>query len=238
VVGAVVAALAVGWGITRLTGGGPDLGVALVDGQGLASCLSQASEPIENWKVRPGPAGEVTSAGTLTIAYVRTTWGARDGDVEPSDASVRVFPTEAGADEFASRFGSVGTDEGGTGYGVDQWNNVVMRRYDGDYRPSPPEPVTDLLYGCMEKAAVFAPSHHGGFEDCDDPGRAHIDDLTVSGESCEEASDLLSRAYSGRGFFCDSLSPEFACVVENICCTLSADYVGNGDIEIVYENSF
>jgi hypothetical protein len=204
--------------IFRVLGGGPDLDGSLVDGRSLESCLTKAPSPGAGWKVRSGPSHDLRSTNAPSTAEI---------DVR-SYGELSVYPSEASADEMDSRVSFDGENYAGDAPHAKHWGNVLVTDYAGR---SPSAEAEDVVHDCVEQSATITPQGGGGFEDC---GHARqLEKLSVRGESCDEAigflqaNDFRLRGLCGKG-------GRFVCLSEYLCCMLSAEYKGNGEVEFVF----
>jgi hypothetical protein len=155
----------------------------------------------------------------------------------PSSAEVQirpygtltVYPNELVADDLRSRVTFEGGDYAGDRPEAEQWANVLMTGYEGGELSGDERTAID---DCIEEAATDAADAPAGtFEDCGD--RARVERLSVRGISCGRAAGLLDP--KGRLGRCTENGGDYTCLSEYLCCMLSAQYMGNGEAEIIFD---
>jgi hypothetical protein len=198
---------------------GPDLGHKLVDGRAFASCLETAPGHVSEWHASIERNRVAPSGAAPTSAHIQ---------MRPY-GTITVYPTQLAADELHSRVTFNGEDYAGDRPEAEQWGNVLMTGYGaGELNRS----ERDEIYACVEQAATIPPpAVTGSFEDCGD--RSRVQRLSVRGISCGRAAALLND--KGRLERCREHGGNYTCLSEYLCCMLSAQYMGNGGEEIVYE---
>lgn len=228
---AAIAALAAAvWAVARAIDNDPDLDGRLVDAATLEDCLRESPAPAENWRVG-------VDEGPDEIGL---SWGSRDGEPDRSSAGILVLPTEGGAEEMESLLRG-DSNETVTSQEWERWGNVLRRQGNGDTSPEPTDAVADLLRDCAESAASREASADGDFSECDVPGDPHsatLQSMTVRGMACEEAIERLREGFAAEESVCEAFEGAVTCAGAMICCTLSANYVGGDDFEIVYRSGF
>jgi hypothetical protein len=198
--------------------GPPDLDGALVDGRALESCLNAAPSPGTDWRVKARPSRQAASGVAPVGAEIEVrTYG-----------DLTVYPTEAAAEELDSRVSFDGERYAGERPHAEHWGNVLMTGYD---EGEPTAAAEDIVKGCVEQAAtVTSQPTEGKFRDCG--GDPHLEALSVRGISCGEAIQLLRDP--PRTSRCREDGGRFVCLSEYLCCMLSAQYMGKGEVEVVF----
>jgi hypothetical protein len=211
----------------------PDLGGNLVDARALGACL-RAAHPTKAWQLyrEVKPQTAAAPAG-LSIGAWKPSWGpgSKQSPQAPTYVEMLVFPSEAAATEFRGRFDY--SQAADIVHQLHRWGNVVLWS-EGGFPPR----ISGALKRCARASATLKSTDAGAFASCPDPPQSgvfktlFIDQVSVRGGSCDQAIEELRQLYSQRGKC--RLGAAFVCLGENICCSEFANYLGSGQIDVVY----